>query len=370
MPSNIVGYEWTLAGTAHVAYQTGDRHIHEMTVGENGMWHDADITAQAGGPRLESAILTGYAWPDGQTRQIAYVSPMDSNGHIHELVQREGNAWSYADITLATDAPPTDGRVLAGLAWKAGRSKHVIYMGRDGHIHELAVGVVSKWHHTDVTEQTGAPNAESPHLAGFAWEGRGTQHIVYMSGDGHIHELMREVGKAWRHADITALTNAPIADGRALVACAWEKGKTRQIIYTNNRGNLFELVAGHDDQWRYADVLRLCSAPLADGSALATYAWETDSTRQIVYVGSDRHVHEITIELDQTCNHVDLTRIKNACDASNEVIVGYEWSAQFAKHVIFLDTRENPAIHAFTRKHGELWLHLDLTKLTGGQVIV
>jgi hypothetical protein len=38
--------------------------------------------------------------------------------------------------------------------------------------------------------------------------------------------------------------------------------------------------------------------------------------------------------------------------------------------VIFLDARENPAIHAFTRKHGELWLHLDLTKLTGGQVIV
>jgi hypothetical protein len=183
-----------------------------------------------------------------------------------------------------------------------------------------------------------------------------------MSGDGHIHELMREVGKAWLHSDITALTNAPIADGRALAACAWEKGRTRQIIYTNNRGNLFEMVAGPDDQWRYADVLRLCSAPLADGSALATYAWETDSTRQIV--------HEITIELDQTCNHVDLTRIKNACDASNEVIVGYEWSAQFAKHVIFLDARENPAIHAFTRKHGELWLHLDLTKLTGGQVIV
>jgi hypothetical protein len=169
---------------------------------------------------------------------------------------------------------------------------------------------------------------------------------------------------------VTAQINAPGADGRALAACAWEKGKTRQIIYTNNRGNLFDLVAGTDDQWQSADVLRRCSAPLADGSALAAYAWETDSTRQIVYVGNDRHVHEISIGLDQTCNHVDLTRIKNACDASNEVIVGYEWSAQFAKHVIFLDTRENPAIHAFTRKHGELWMHLDLTKLTGGQVIV
>ena len=50
MPSNIVAYEWPLNGTSHIAYETGDNHIHEMVIGQKGRWIDDDITRVAGGP--------------------------------------------------------------------------------------------------------------------------------------------------------------------------------------------------------------------------------------------------------------------------------------------------------------------------------
>ena len=40
MPSNIVAYEWLLNGTTHIAYETGDNHIHEMVIGQEGTWRD------------------------------------------------------------------------------------------------------------------------------------------------------------------------------------------------------------------------------------------------------------------------------------------------------------------------------------------
>ncbi len=43
MPSNIVGYEWPVDGSKHVAYVTGDDHIH-MLVEKGKRWIDTDIT--------------------------------------------------------------------------------------------------------------------------------------------------------------------------------------------------------------------------------------------------------------------------------------------------------------------------------------
>jgi hypothetical protein len=32
MPSNVVAYEWPLNSSIHIAYETGDNHVHEMAV--------------------------------------------------------------------------------------------------------------------------------------------------------------------------------------------------------------------------------------------------------------------------------------------------------------------------------------------------
>ncbi len=373
MPSNITVYEWPLNGTTHIAYETGDNHIHEMAAGQDERWRDDDITRVAGGPELEDAIITGYIWPDGRTQQIAYASSISNNGHIHELVMLQDHSWSYEDLMAQpTGAPSADGFTLVGYASKAAGTKQVVYTGPDDHIHELSTGVTGMWRYTDLTQVTGSPLAESETLAAYAWETRRSRQVVYSSGDGHIQELMLEVGGTWSHTDLTDFAGAPLADGSSLVGFAWEGGGTKQVIYTGNNGNIYELVAGPDNMWRYADLTSLTSSPLVDGTALAGYAWETGETKLIVYVGSDRHVHELMMDANGKgkWQHTDLTRLVRSPEAGNDVLAGYEWTPQFAKHVVYLDASENPHIHSLMLKHGGSWHHRDLTDLTGAPPLV
>jgi len=373
MPSNIVAYEWPLGGTKQVAFTSGDDHIHEMVSGQERVWSDADVSELASAPALalEMAIMTGFAWPDGRTRQIAYVSPVDGNGHVHELVMREGNTWSYADLMdQLPGAPAADGLAIAGYAWKAHGTKQVVYTGSDSHLHELMVGVIGMWSYTDLMQLTGAPLAEGSTLAGYAWEAGGTKQVIYGSGDGHIHELVVGVGGNWGHTDLMQLTGAPLAEGSALAGYAWEAGGTKQAIYIGSDRHIYELVADRSGTWTYADLMQLTGAPLAAGSALAGYAWETGGTKQVVYVGLNRHVYELTYSAGGTWSHTDLTQLTSAPEASNELVLGYEWTAQYAKQVVYMDTRENPHIHELMLKHGSSWQHTDLTKLTGAPELV
>ena len=171
MPSNIVAYEWPLNGTSHIAYETGDNHIHEMVIGQRGRWIDDDITRVAGGPELEDAILAGSSWPDGQTQQIAYASAMDANGHIYELVRYQDRPWSFEDIMRQPiGAALADGFALVSYSFRAAGTKHIVYSGRDGHLHELSAGVTGMWKYTDLTQLVGAPLAENELLAAYDWK--------------------------------------------------------------------------------------------------------------------------------------------------------------------------------------------------------
>lgn len=371
MTSNIVAYEWPLNGTTHVAYEAGDNHIHEMIIGREEIWRDADITQVAGGPKIEASILTGYSWPAGRTQQIASVSLMSLNHHIHEFVMLEDHPWSYADLMVQLPgAPAADGLALVGYASKTEGTKHVVYTGLDGHLHELSTGVVGRWHAADLTQLTGAPLPEGTALAAYAWQANKSRQMVYIGGDGHIHELAAGSAGIWSHTDMTDLTGAPLADGVTLVAFVWETAGSKQVIYTGNHGTMYELIAGADAAWQYTDVMSLTGAPLVDGSALAAYAWETGETKQVVYVGADHHVHEVVMDKSGRWVYTDLTERIGAPDASNDVIAGHEWSAQFAKHVVYLDTLANPHIHSLLLRHGSDWQYRDLTDLTGAQPLV
>src|SRR6266567_827452 len=262
MPSNIVAYEWPLDETKQVAFIAGDDQIHEMVTGQKGRWRDDAISELAGAPALalEMAIMTGYAWSDGRTKQIAYVSPVDGNGHIHELM----------------------------------------------------VGVMGMWAHSDLTQLTGAPLAEGSALVGYAWESGGTRQVLYGSGDGHIRELSAGKSGSWSHRDLTQLTGAPPAEGSALAGYAWEAGGTRQVVYIGSDRHIYELAADGSGTWTYTDLLQLTGTPLVEGSALAGYSWETGGSKQVVYVGSDRHIYELASSSGGTWSHTDLTRLTDA----------------------------------------------------------
>jgi hypothetical protein len=371
MHNNIVTYEWPLNGSIHIAYETGDDHIHEMVMGQKGKWIDSDITRVAGGPELDNVMLAGSSWADGQTQQIAYTSSVDSSGHIYELVMYRDHPWSFEDIMLQPiGAAPADGFVLVAYSWRAGGTKNLVYTGRDGHVNELSAGVTGLWKYTDLTQAAGAPLAEGSLLAAYDWNAGGTKYVVYTSGDGHIHELVCGQDGRWRHTDLMATSEAPLASDSMLAAYTWEAGGTRQVVYTSNNGDVYELVCGQDGRWTYADVSGLTAAPLAAGTALSSFAWETGLSKEIVYVGSDRHIHELQMPLHGGWNHTDLTQLLGVPEASDDVIAGHEWTPEFAKLIAFLDTAENPHIHSLLLRHGGQWEYTDVTSFTGSQPLV
>ena len=267
-------------------------------------------------------------------------------------------------------AAPADGFALVGYDWKSAGLKQLVYTGRDGYVHELSAGTTGLWKYSNLTQETNTPLAENILIAAYAWEANNTKHVVYVSGDEHIHELMSGVDGTWQHADLTDATNASLADGESLVAYTWNAGKTRQIVYTTNNGDIYELMSGQAGKWTFTDLTRAAQAPRATGTALAAFAWETDESKQVVYVGENNHLSELRMSLQGQWEHTDLTQQLHIPEASVDVVVAHEWTAEFAQHIAYLDTSENPHIHSLLLKHGSQWEHTDVTRFTGSQSIV
>ena len=370
MPTNIVAYEWPLNGTAHITYESDDTYIHEMDVGQDRRWHDHNITFITQSPKLEEAILAGFAWEEGHSQQIALASSMDTNGHIYEFVQDQDYTWHFVDIMKrCIDAAPADGFALVGYAWKGAGTRQLAYTGRDGHLHELSATVNGEWSHSDLTQRTNTPLPENSLLAAYAWEIGKTKHVANTGGDGRIHELMTGLDGTWKHTDLTDATGAPLAGDSSLTASAWKAGKTKQVVYAGVNGDVYELACGQDGIWTYADLSGLTGTPLAAGSALAAYSWETGLAKQVVYVGTNHHIFELQMLLNGTWEPTDLTQLLGLPEASEDVIAAHEWTPEFAKHIVYVDLADPPHMHSLLLKHGGKWHHTDLTGTTGSPTI-
>jgi hypothetical protein len=99
---------------------------------------------------------------------------------------------------------------FSGYAWEGDGSEHVVYLSDDGHIHELWYAG-SGWNHVDLTQATGAPLAYS-YPSGYSWENDGSEHVIYLGDGGSIHELWY-AGSGWNHVDLTQAAGAPSAMG-------------------------------------------------------------------------------------------------------------------------------------------------------------
>src|SRR6266404_360269 len=116
---------------------------------------------------------------------------------------------------------------LVGYSWEAGQSKQVVYLTADGHIHELYVGLGGgSWQHADLTALAGAPRAEALGN-GYSWEVGKSKQVVYLTDRDRIHELYVGLGGSWQHANLTNIADAPLAFilGNGY---GWEAGKSKQ----------------------------------------------------------------------------------------------------------------------------------------------
>jgi len=202
----MVGYGWKEGRCKQVAYVAQDGHIHEMYMEIGKSWEHADLTAMTNGPRAVD-IMVGYEWLEGRCKQIAFIS---EDRHVHELSLVAGTRWAHTDLSMLTGAPlATD--VITGYAWPEGHTKQVAYVGLDNHIHEMFVEAGKTWQRVDLTQSANAPTTPVVAIDGFAWSAGEAKQVAYAGDDRQIRELWFPKGGKWTYTDLsTVLLALPV----------------------------------------------------------------------------------------------------------------------------------------------------------------
>jgi hypothetical protein len=127
----------------------------------------------------------------------------------------------------------------SGYVFAAQGTQHVVFLGEDFHIHEFWWDG-NGWHHNDLTNAAGAPvAADSSFPTGYVFAAQGTQHVNYWGPDDHIHELWWD-GNGWHHNDLTIASGAPDASGYP-VGYGFDAQNTQHVFFRNPDSNVTQL---------------------------------------------------------------------------------------------------------------------------------
>jgi hypothetical protein len=138
------------------------------------------------------------------TQHVMYRS---GNGHVHEMWWDATNGWGSGDLTAVTGAPTAAGDP-AGYVFDAEGSQHVIYRAGNGRLYELWWTAAQGWNQGDLTAAAGSPHAAGDPGA-YAFRAEGTQHVVYRTADGHLHEMWWRPGPGNHDGDLTIAARPP-----------------------------------------------------------------------------------------------------------------------------------------------------------------
>ena len=203
-------YVYATQGQQHVLYIGAlfDGHVHELWW--DGDWHHHDLMDGSGFP-LALSEPRGYEYLADGTENVVYKG---QDNHLHLLTNNGtgSNVWQHTDMTAKFGGPAPDGAPGA-YVFGAQNTEHINYRSADGHINEYWKDV-NGWHHSDLTARTGAPAAVDDGHTGYVFRDQLTQHVNFVSADGHIHELWWQAS-GWTHEDLTEHTGAPLGVTRA-----------------------------------------------------------------------------------------------------------------------------------------------------------
>ena len=153
-----------------------------------------------------------HVFPDATGNSFAYVTRdsiprvlyVGQNSRIHEF-RHEASGWFHADLSELSQAPGATGSPFAQVTPDS--IPRVLYVGQDSGIHELRFEG-SQWKHApllELSDTSGAPRATGSPFAQVTPDS--IPRVLYVGQDGHIHELRLE-GSGWKHADLTSISAA------------------------------------------------------------------------------------------------------------------------------------------------------------------
>jgi len=252
---------------------------------------------------------------------------------------------------------------VTGYAWEGDGTQHVIYIGEGYHIYELMTSACSgQWQYNDLTTAATGTQLSGSGPSGYAWETDGTQHVIFIGIDNHVYELMTILGSgSWGTADLTAMTGAPTAAAYPFSPSgyAWKSDGTQHVVYRGSDQHIYELMSVlGSGNWGYKDLTSYTDAPEADSQPFG-YAWEKDNTQHIVYSGKGRIYELITHKGSGDWGNNDLTTATNAPPGYGPV--GYAWEKDGSQHVVYKGTDKR--IYELKTSLGSgNWVLTDLTK--------
>jgi hypothetical protein len=388
---SLVSFGWEAGRSKQVFYVANDGQVHELYKIAGSSWSHAPTSSLVhSSARVGDYQLFGFAWEANHSKHVFFES---HQGPVHELsVQTD---WQDDNLGLMF---PGMGQVAAGYVWEpvtwaTASSKHLIHTTINGReISELSFKIGTSWQtrnlshaarlHTQVRYLQ--PPLDSPggvSITGYGWAGGNSQHVAFIGDDGHIHELFTENAEVWMHNDLTEKAGAPPPSTRFeksfITGYAWEEGHSKQILYFDDSGAIHELYCNSGSDWHWVNLTERTRAPRVSASRyhrMVGYGWAGRSTKQVVFIGDDRHIYEMYCgKLSDWAGVADLTSIaRNANDWSMvgapparrdyDVIAACGWGWGESKHVVYVSA-DSHIIELSVGLDG-VWQFLDLTSST------
>jgi hypothetical protein len=233
---NPVGWFSTHDGFHHVVYRSSNGHLHELYwQGQGGVGH-GDLTAAA-----NAVPSAGDPWPYyDPVRATNIVAFRGTDGRIRSLYWGPDGAVGQDDLSGTAGTPNA---ASDPFAWhtQADDTHRVAYRAGNNHVYLLSWPNIAPVSGRDLTAMSGAPGALG-NISGGYNAGDNTQHVIFRSSGGRLHELWNFLGEdAAHHVDLTAAYAAPAAADRP-VYYASARAPHQHVAYRGTDGHIYELL--------------------------------------------------------------------------------------------------------------------------------
>jgi len=128
----------------------------------------------------------------------------------------------------------------------------------------------------------------APH--GHVFERQGTRHVNYITEDGHLHEMWLDSG-GWHHSDFTTSEGAPVAKVLTPWSYAFETQYTQHVDYLGTDKHIHEMW-WDTDGWHHNDLTENAQGVAAAGAPTG-FVFSADNTQHVFYTSADFHIHEL-----------------------------------------------------------------------------
>lgn len=296
---------------------------HVVRIDDSGL-HHLDRTATTGAAAAAGPPCS-LVLPAHGLENLAFAG---GNGHQHE-VWRDPLRQGTTDLTANAGAP--SGR---GNPWTyfdpAGNQVVLVFRGTDNRVRSL-YWMFGQVGHDDLTGAIGAPAAAGDPAGWFSTHD-GFHHVVYGSGNGHLHELWWQGQGGVGHGDLTAAANAVAAAGDPW---PWyDAGRATNIVaFRGKDSRIRSLYWGPDGAVGQDDLSGTAGTPSAKGDPMAWYTSSEDAHR-VTYRGTNDHVYELLWIGVAPVLGRDLTALSGAPNAAADPSGGYN-AADNTQHVFF-----------------------------------